>query len=71
MRRITRDELAELREEAARVCEETKSLIEEAIRLRKWADGVQDELGLEVVPAIQAPPRPTVTGLLRAAPAKG
>jgi hypothetical protein len=31
------DELAELREKAARVCEETKSLIEEHRGLRKWA----------------------------------
>jgi hypothetical protein len=40
MRRITRvdlDELADLREKAARVCEEAKSLIEEHRGLRKWA----------------------------------
>jgi len=41
MTRITRDdldELAELREEAARACDEAKDLIEESRRLRRWAD---------------------------------
>ena len=35
--RVDLEALAELREAAARVCEETKSLIEQRRRLREWA----------------------------------
>jgi len=68
MRRIAGvdlEELAELREKAARVCDETKSLIEESGRLREWLD----EFRRRAMPLIEAtlpaitvsnslPPRP-------------
>jgi len=58
------DELAELREEAARLCEETVTLVEEHKRLRKWADEFRHQaMPLEALPPALAvsdavPPRP-------------
>jgi len=50
------DELAELREEAARACDEAKDLIEESRQLRRWAD----EFRQKATPLIGATP-PAVT----------
>jgi hypothetical protein len=72
MRGITRtdlNELAELRERAARLCEETKILIEEGRRLREWVNGFQDE-AMPLIPAVTvccaASPQPAVQAHPRA-----
>ena len=48
--RIQLDELAALREKAALLCEETKGLIEDYRRLKKWQDELISMLSTEVIP---------------------
>jgi hypothetical protein len=53
--RIELDELAALREKAALLCEETKGLIEDYRRLRKWQDELTSMLSTEVIPSARTP----------------
>ena len=52
--RINLEELAQLRERAAQLCEETQALIDEYRRLRGWCDGMRPRvLGANFTPSIE------------------